>query len=201
MVNCDYSSGLREEELGHIPNSILLTTHCLRHKRVGHVVLALKGRFKGQTSCKKNKTPLAIKSPSGICNLKWLQRLIEVYEAYGVTFRPSFRSKPHSDEPARIGQLDVWFHRYLLQLQTLQPNLISATTDVLNAYSVRRSLRRGSTTQARNKKVPKDVVDLNNRWRAEDAAGNCEARGSKMLETYTDVLIAIEVLLQYSESL
>ncbi|KAL7570263.1 hypothetical protein ACA910_020685 [Epithemia clementina (nom. ined.)] len=79
----------------------------------------------------------------------------------------------------------------------MQPAIIPATTDVLNGYSVRQSLRRGSTMQARNKKVPKDVVDLNNRWRADDAAGNHEACGFTMLETFTDVLVTIEALLQY----
>jgi uncharacterized membrane-anchored protein len=34
----------------------------------------------------------------------------------------------------------------------------------------RRSIRRGSTAQTRNERVSKDVIDGNNRWRAEEAA-------------------------------
>jgi hypothetical protein len=71
----------------------------------------------------------------------------------------------------------------------------------MNVYSIRRSLQRGSTTQARNVKVPRDVINLNNRWRVEDASAFRSAAPGEMMENYTDVLAAVETLLQYSEPL
>ena len=54
---------------------------------------------------------------------------------------------------------------------TLQfPTILEKRVDLTQRFSFRRSLRRGSTTQARNKKVPKDVVVLNNRWRSQEHA-------------------------------
>jgi hypothetical protein len=67
-----------------------------------------------------------------------------------------------------------------------------------------RSIRRGSTAQTRNERVPKDVINGNNRWRAEVAAkeGRAAAFGGNMMErSYTDVRAAVESLLRYSEAL
>ncbi|KAL7559003.1 hypothetical protein ACA910_010881 [Epithemia clementina (nom. ined.)] len=83
----------------------------------------------------------------------------------------------------------------------MHPALIPEQVDVINKYSVRRLLQRGSTSQARNKNVPKEVIELNNRWRTEESAGNQAARGSGMLEVYTDVMADLETLLQYSAAL
>ncbi|KAL7578003.1 hypothetical protein ACA910_007619 [Epithemia clementina (nom. ined.)] len=106
-----------------------------------------------------------------------------------------------SDTPAKVQHLDVWFHKHLLHIQSKYPGIINPREDVINNYSVRRSLRRGSKTQARNKKVPKDVVELNNRGWSDIAAGHREARGPGMIEVYTDVVAALETLLQYLAAL
>jgi hypothetical protein len=68
-------------------------------------------------------------------------------------------------------------------------------------YSLRRSLRRGSTAQARNVGVPKDIILLNNRWRSSEKARNKQAMPGEMIEYYTDVVVAIEALLKYSSPL
>ncbi|KAL7569763.1 hypothetical protein ACA910_005706 [Epithemia clementina (nom. ined.)] len=115
--------------------------------------------------------------------------------------RPLIRVYPTQDTSARIKHIDVWLHKYLLLLQTEQPQLIPENTNVINKYSARRSLRRGSTTQARNKGVPCDIIKLNNRWRSEENAGHRLAQGSGMLEVYTNVLAALKTLLQYSAAL
>jgi hypothetical protein len=119
----------------------------------------------------------------------------------GVTSGPLFRKSQEINEPAQIKHLDHLFHKYLLMLQCKRPDLIPENIDVLNVYSIRRSPRRGSTTQARNVKVPRDVININNRWRAENSSGFRSAAPGEMMENYTDVLAAVETLLQYSEPL
>jgi hypothetical protein len=109
-----------------------------------------------------------------------------------------FRATPTSSVAARTKDLDVLFHRYLQMVQQKYPKLIQAEVDVPVIYSLRRSLRRGSTAQARNQKVPKDIILLNNRWRSEEASRNRQAVPGEMIEYYTDVVIAIEALLLYS---
>ena len=89
----------------------------------------------------------------------------------------------------------------LFIVQAIRPDLIPESIDVINDYSIRRSLRRGSTAQARNQKVPRDIVNLNNRWRSDDLARSRVAAPGEMMENYTDVVAAVETLLQYSEPL
>ena len=68
-------------------------------------------------------------------------------------------------------------------------------------YSLRRSLRTGSTTEATtNKNAPVASIDLVNRWRKREAAKGA-APGLAMREVYTDALAAIETTLRYSQSL
>jgi hypothetical protein len=198
-----FSAGLRGEELGHIRlrDSMILTARGLSHPRKPHIVVALEGRFKGQVSRKKHKIPLASVTKSGIENERWLLRLMAAHERAGVTAGPLFRKSQEINEPAQIKHLDHLFHKYLLAVQSRRSDLIPESVDVMNVYSIRRSLRRGSTTQARNVKVPRDVINLNNRWRAEDASAFRSAAPGEMMENYTDVLAAVETLLQYSEPL
>ena len=59
---------------------------------------------------------------------------------------------------------------------------------------------RGSNTQARNQRVPADVISLNNRWRAQEKAGGRRPR-FQMMEHYTDVRAALPSLLRYSLSM
>jgi hypothetical protein len=68
-------------------------------------------------------------------------------------------------------------------------------------YSLKRSVRRGSTAQARNVGVPKDIIVLNNRWRSVERSRNKQAVPGEMIEYYTDVVIAVEALLKYSTPL
>ncbi|KAL7570832.1 hypothetical protein ACA910_018902 [Epithemia clementina (nom. ined.)] len=202
-IICGYSASLRGEELGHIRlrESLMLTTQGLKHTKQKHIVLALEGRFKGQTARKKHKVPLVLTSASGIPNFKWLMRLFESFKAHGETYGPLLWIQPTDSSAARVSHLDVWFHKHLLMVQDSQTGAITEHIDVINRYCMQRLLCRGSTTQARNKRVPKDVVDLNNRWRTEDHAGHQSARGSEMLQVYTEVVAALETLLQFSAAL
>jgi hypothetical protein len=198
-----FSAGLRGEEIGHVRlhETIMYTTRGLVHPRKAHVLLALEGRFKGQISRKKHKIPLVPITASGIKNQLWLFRLIDEHEVRGNTVGPIFRKSPFSDDAIQIKHLDVLFHKYLLIVQATRPDLIPESVDVVSDYSIRRSIRRGSTSQARNQKIPRDIINLNNRWRADDQAGSRVAAPGEMMENYTDVVAAVETLLQYSEPL
>jgi hypothetical protein len=99
-----------------------------------------------------------------------------------------------------VGELDELLHKYLAQLQAGSPELIHARVDVEAEYSFRCSVRRGSTTRARNRGVGDGVIEANQRWKKEERAGRRDpALG--MLETYTDAQAAIELRLEYSRAL
>ncbi|KAL7556536.1 hypothetical protein ACA910_017628 [Epithemia clementina (nom. ined.)] len=202
-VTVGFSAALRREEFGHLRlnETILLTTQGLQHPHKPHVVVGLEGHFKGQVSRKKQRIPLVPMTKSGIANQTWLFRLLDCYERINTTHGPLFHKHPQDQTSITLRHLDAWFPKYLLCLQNNTPTLFQIDFDLVNKFSFHRSLQRGSTSQARNAKVPKEVINLNNRWRVQDAAGARFAGQSEMLELYTNVLAALETLLQYSESL
>jgi hypothetical protein len=100
----------------------------------------------------------------------------------------------------KIGILDPYFHAILGKVQERYPETIPPNVEVMTEFSLRRSLRRGATSQARNQKVPEAVINANNRWRAwEKAKGS--APGGSMLETYTDARANLPARLEFSFAL
>jgi hypothetical protein len=202
-VTTGFASALRGEELSHarLRETLVYSQKGLNHPRKPHVLLSLLGRFKGVIGRKRHQVPLVPTTQSGVEIRLWLSRLLNCYTTRNITTGPLFRAMPAATVAARTKDLDVLFHRYLLLVQVERPDLIGQDVEISSVYSLRRSLRRGSTAQARNKKVPKDIILLNNRWRSEEASRNRQALSGEMIEYYTDVVVAIEALLQYSEPL
>jgi len=79
--------------------------------------------------------------------------------------------------------------------------LIQADIDVFDVYSLHRSLRWGSNSQAIAQQVDPDDIDLNNRWRRVEQAGSRKATFQKMRQHYADVRILLPALLRYSRAL
>ena len=84
-------------------------------------------------------------------------------------------------------------------MQEARPDLIKVEDDVEDIYNVRRSLRRGSQTTAREAGVPGTDIDLINRWRGVEATGG-RASGA-MRDYYTEIRLIHKHLLVYSKSL
>jgi hypothetical protein len=202
-VTSGFSSALRGEELGHIRLGDTWTNSCqgLKHPRKPHILISLLGRFKGVIGRRKHQIPLVPTTASGIENKLWLFRLIAIFEDAEVTGGPLLRSTIKARMPARIKDFDTLLHKYLIIVQETRPDLIEAKVNISKAYSLQRSLRRGSTAQARNVGVPKDIILLNNRWRSVERSRNKQAMPGEMIEYYTDVVVAIEALLKYSTPL
>jgi hypothetical protein len=202
-VTAGYSSGLRGEEMSHarLNASLTYSNKGLKHPRKPHMLLSLLGRFKGVVGRKKHHMPLVPVTQSGIKVRVWMTRLFQCYLQLGISTGPLFRTVATATMPAKTKELDVIFHKYMLMVQDQHPNLLGPEIDVVVAYSLRRSLRRGSTAQARNKGIPKDIITLNNRWRSEEGSRNRVAQPGDMVEYYTDAVVAIEALLKYSEPL
>jgi hypothetical protein len=203
VVTNGYAAALRGEELGHarLHFTKTYTERGLIHPRKPHVLLSLQGRFKNVIGRKRHQVPLVPVTKSGIQVQRWLLRLLHCYQELDITTGPLFRSSPTATMPAKVKELDVLFHRYLLMVQESFPALIPASIDVPAIFSVKRSLRRGSTAQARNKSVPKDVIMLNNRWRSDEASKGYSGVPGEIMELYTDVVVAVEALLKYSTPL
>ena len=166
IVANGFCGGLRGEELPHVLLKATrdATEDAAAHRRFAYVMLILRGKFKGLTGIRLHHVPLAATSNSGIANRRWLYRLLLCYEEAGVKAGPLFRESLEAQESAPVAMLDVLFHQYLKRVQATRPDMLPESVDVEKEFSLRRSLRRGSTTQARNKQVPRETIELNNRW-------------------------------------
>ena len=198
-----YAAALRGEELGHIRlhYTRIFTQRGLIHPRKPHVLFSLQGRFKNTIGRKRHQIPLAPVTKSGIQVQRWLFRLLHCYHQKGISTGPLFRTNVTATMPAKVKELDILFHRYMLMVQENFSSLIPASINVPFVYSVKRSLRRGSTAQARNQNVPRDIILLNNRWRSDEASRGYSGVPGDIVELYTDVVVAVEALLRYSSPL
>jgi hypothetical protein len=200
-----FSAAIRGEEIGHclLGPTAEETLKSLSFPRLPHVIVTLKGKFKGVLGIREHRFPLPLVSNTGILeNELWLTRLMsEYFSLHQIAPEGSlFRKSPGNPKAMTIAQFDALFHKYLAAVQVSDPAVLDPQVDVEQEYSFRRSLRRGSTTHARNRGVPSDVVEANNRWRKMERAGNRDPTLS-MLDTYTDALASLDLNIQYSQSL
>jgi hypothetical protein len=183
-------------ELGAIRKHWDEATH---HSRTPHVPLVLAGRFKMTQGERLFFLPLACKSSSGVEIQVWIARLLEAYDAVGVTTGPIFRVAQKGSRVKRsaMGDLDLLFYDVLGKVQDRWPRVLPPSTKIQDEISVRRSLRRGSTTEASNRRIPREVIEANQRWgKHQRSRGVLPSMG--MMERYTDARANVGYLVQYS---
>ena len=103
-------------------------------------------------------------------------------------------------ERLRIQDLDEGFQYGLREFQDVGEGLIPAGVEIKKEISLRRSMRRGSTTEVLNRVLDTLVIYANNRWRNIDG-GRGGFRGLRMVETYIQVENALGIHLRYSQIL
>ena len=97
-----------------------------------------------------------------------------------------------------LGITTPCFRDYLTRAREAHPKLFSSSVQIKD-YSLRRSLRRGATTESENNKVDPSTIELINRWRRKEAARGSEA-GLPMRQVYTQVSRALLAMLRFSQS-
>ena len=162
-----------------------------------HVIVPLIGRIKGETGERYHMCVLARETVSGIQAGTWADRLATVNTRSNKVRGPLFRNK--KGLRAKIGDFEGEFLERMIRLKMSRPGLFDPGVDVAESYSLFRSLRRGSTTEAVKNRVGQDIIELNNRWRKFD-----RARGMKpslgMKDHYTEVKLVLPALWQYSRA-
>jgi hypothetical protein len=163
-----------------------------------HCVVALLGRFKTETGEKYHLMPLVLETASGLKPALWICRMVEWYEREGVTSGPVFRR----DEGQRIrsGAYDFALGTRLSVIQLDRPDLINPSVEVYERIKARRSLRRGSDSQALAQNVNPQDIDINNRWRSFEQAKGRKPK-LRMQHHYADVMLILPALLRYSRPL
>ena len=178
------------------------TSHRASSKFKPHVILPIKGRFKGERGERCHLIPVANETKSGIKVRAAVELLLAARrEMIGVTSPWAFVShcgkKLTFDEMNEIvlGRLEA------VKIDDEERNVLGLGSIVIREeFSINRSFRRGSSTHAQNQNIPEPVINAQNRWRKVEAAKGKRAKFS-MMENYSDIEHLIPTLVQYSEML
>lgn len=199
LLNALYLTGLRGEE-----GMKLDLAGFLKYLDVGatdpkhpHVILPILGRLKGETGERYHMIPMARVTKSGIMAGRWADRLGLLMVKKGRRNGWIFRDKKGAQ--AKIGSYNEEFINRLSRVRILKPHLFEPNLNLADAYGLRRSPRRGSTSEATNGGVRREIIELNNRWRKFD-----ESKGRRpsmsMASHYTEIRLMLPTLWQYSVS-
>lgn len=162
------------------------------------VMLTLRGRFKGEDNLKWHLVPVVDETNSGIRVRRWVHRLLTLrLKEDKVKEGPLFADG--NGKRAKMRDFNADFQQLVSVAMERSPNAFSSKADVED-FNLRRSMRRGSTTQSLNNKTPKDIINSMNRWRKREAARGAEP-GLEMQQVYTQALSAVDATLVYSRNL
>jgi len=170
-----------------------------RHSQeLAYVIIPLLGRLKNENGEKYHLTPLCSITSSGIQVEIWVRRLVQCQAHFGRFQGPAFTTLGGS--PAGTQALEMGILDRLHAIQARHLDLITPDMQVYEEYGLSRSFRRGSTSEARARKVDGRDVRLINRWRSFD-----EGRGRRprlnMQDHYSGIRLLIPALLRYSLAL
>ena len=85
-------------------------------------------------------------------------------------------------------------------IQEKNPEIIKPKVQVYEEFRISRSFRRGATTEARNRKVDENDINLMNRWRNFEKSGGKRPR-LRMQDHYSDIALMVPALLRFSQAL
>ena len=166
-----------------------------------HVIMPLRGRFKGEQGERCHLLPLAIESKSGIKIKATLELLIQAREDMP-HLNSSWAFVDQNNQKLPFGIMNEWFHQGLetIKENDFQDNLGLRSVDIREEYSINRSCRRGSSTHAQNQNISESIIRMQNRWSmVENAKGRRPT--FNMVETYSDIEHLIPAVIQYSGQL
>lgn len=174
-----------------------------RLKNENYIVLPLIGKFKQVTSVTVYLLFISKDTKSDFgCDVGiWLDRLLKVRKDEGREKGWLFCKKDgdRRGEPLEMSHFEGDLHEILLEIQKTS-SLIPKDLVVEERYSVFRSARRGATTEARNRGVPDEVIELNNGWRKKERARGKSA-SLPMIQHYTEDKLSSEMMLKFSAAL
>ena len=162
------------------------------------ILIPLLGRLKGETGDRYHLLPMSRRTDSGFDTGTWADRLGEAMISMGFTNGFLFGDGPGTQ--VKIGTYDAELHSRLAVVKISNPKLFESGINIEEKYGLRRSLRRGSNTEAANRGVPRDVIELNNRWRKFESSKRRHQQQT-MRDHYSDILLSIPTFIRFSQAL
>jgi hypothetical protein len=160
-----------------------------------HVTLSFIGRFKQMEGGQRHFLPIAAETGSGLRIREWVERLPDEKARVGLTTGCMFLKTDGT--PAKA----IYFEEASVEkLEWIQQNtsgIIPLTINLWEEFGVRRSMRRGTTTEALNAGIDGPTIDANTGWRKVEAVKEKMPRFS-MRQRYTQVFQDLRHQLRFS---
>jgi hypothetical protein len=165
-----------------------------------HIGLPMSGRFKLRGNMEQNLLLfVAAETQSGLKPLLWANRLVETLESVGVVKGWAFQRSDGS--PQHMSDFEEAIFDRLLQVQTDRPDLIDPGIDVLEAFGLARSFRRGATTHAQNQRVSESDINWISRWGKQGDNEKSPYFQGNMRVRYSDKGQMAKTFLRFSQAL
>ena len=166
-----------------------------------HVIIPLRGRFKGESGERCHLLPLINVTKTGIQIRETIELFIKVRQHCNLP-KSGWGFVKIDGSKMSFQEMNDLFTSCIesIQMEDSENRLKLENTDVREEYSINRSCRRGSTTHAQNQGIPADIIQIQNRWSTSE---NAKGRRPKfnMLETYSEIRDMVPAMLRYSEQL
>jgi len=163
-----------------------------------HVVISLRGKYKGQNEEDLHIICVANETQSGIEMRWWIEKLLAITDEEGRVSGPAFASKAGS--LASSPDYDAVFRDYLKQIQN-ETNLIQDDIDVDLYYGISRTPRKSAETRAKQAKLDDSLQDAMNRWRTFENAKGGRPRFKQTRDLYADAVAYMSLTWSYSYAL
>ena len=166
-----------------------------------HIIIPLRGRFKGETGERCHLMPLANITSTGIQIRGAINVMIAARREMKHTSCPWAFVNQRGSHMSFSEMNEIVMERLeAVKEQDLENELGLDVFDIREDFSINRSFRRGSETHAQNQKVPETAINAQNQWKKIEAAKGRKAKVS-MIENYADIVQLVPTMIRYSEML
>ncbi len=194
-----FGAGLRGEEVPLLSMEGLLTFWTLSRETADrHIMLTLKGCFKGEVDERWHLVPVSDFTRSGLPFRLWMEKALHrrVHLQNRTTgWLLQSRRGVHSN-------FGIYDHIFRALIDLVREEHSSLLPEVVETgdFSLWRSPRRGAVLETTNQDVAEKVIKLINRWRKKEAAKGSEA-GLPMRQVYTQVKSTLPTMIKFSKAL
>jgi hypothetical protein len=190
-----YARALRGEEITKIELSGVRKYFGDGATEPRHVTLSLIGRLKQLDGEHQHFLPVAAVTGSGLRVMEWVERLLKEKEMTGVISGFMFLRK--DVKPAQAEDFEEALIERLEWIQQNTTGIITVTIDLWAKFGVKRSMRRGATTEALHTGIEGPTIDANSGWRKIESAKGKMPRFS-MRQRYTQIFQDLKHQLKFS---
>ena len=168
---------------------------------IPHVIIPLRGRFKGEKGERGYLIPMTNTTKTGIPIRGVVELFVKARQQRGnVRCNWAFINKEGERMSFREMNEIVLERIEEIKEKDEEDKFELKEVNIREEYSINRSFRRGSTAHALNQGVSQPVIDAHNRWRKVE-----RSKGRKpkldMIEEYADIAQLVPTRVKYTEML